>query len=302
MHHRASTAPEPAPGIMRGKLVVVTGGTSGIGQAASERLAGLGARIVLVARDRVRGESALARLHELAPGLAHRVHYADLSRLAQAARVASEIAAAEPRIDVLINNAGALFTSRRRQVTEDGLELHFALNHMAYFVVTHHLLERLRAAAPARIVNTVSGAHRTATLDLDDLQSERAYGGHRVYARSKLCNVLFTRELARRLAGTDVTVNSVNPGFVATRFGDHNHGVIPYTFRLLKSLGFARRADQGAATIVHLASSPSVEAVTGGYFFECRPYPPNGDDATAQRLWLASARLAGIEARDLAAP
>src|SRR5678816_2631427 len=251
--------------------------------------------MVLIARDRVRGEAALARLRERARGPAHRIHHADLSRISEAKRVANEIAAAEPRIDVLINNAGALFTSRRRRVTEDGLELHFALNHMAYFIVTHCLLDRLGAAAPARIINTVSGAHRTATLDLDDLQSEKAYGGHRVYARSKLCNVLFTRELARRLAGTGVTVNSVNPGFVATRFGDHNHGLVPYTFRLLKALGFARSADKGADTIVYLATSPAVETVTGGYYFECAAYAPNGDDTTARRLWTESARLAGIE-------
>src|SRR5947208_6039662 len=149
---------------MRGKVVVITGATSGIGQRAAERLAGMGARLVLVARDKARGEAALARLRQLAPGVSPSIHYGDLSRLAEMKRVAAEIAAAEPRIDVLINNAGALFGSR--QVTDDGLELTFALNHMAYFVLTHGLHDRLMASAPARVVNTASNAHQRARLDL----------------------------------------------------------------------------------------------------------------------------------------
>src|SRR5437899_3216683 len=156
---------------MQGKVVVITGATSGIGQVAAERLAGMGARMVLVARDKARGETALVRLRQRAPGAAHSIHYADLSRLAEMKRVAAEIAAAEPRIDVLVNNAGALFGSRH--VTEDGLEFTFALNHMAYFVLTHGLRDRLLASAPARVVNTASNAHKRAGLDFDDLQSAR---------------------------------------------------------------------------------------------------------------------------------
>jgi NAD(P)-dependent dehydrogenase (short-subunit alcohol dehydrogenase family) len=190
---------------MRGRVVVITGATSGIGQVAAERLAGMGARVVLVARDRARGEAALERLREHAPGLAHGIHYADLSRLGEMKRVAAEIAAAEPRIDVLINNAGALFSSR--QVTEDGLERTFATNHVAYFVLTHRLRERLIASAPARVINTASAAHRGARLDFDDLQSRNDYRGLRVYGRSKLCNILYTRALAHRLAGTGITAN-----------------------------------------------------------------------------------------------
>jgi NAD(P)-dependent dehydrogenase (short-subunit alcohol dehydrogenase family) len=208
---------------MKGKVVVLTGGTSGIGQVAAESIAGMGARLILVARDRTRGEAALSRLHMRSPGGAHAVYYADLSRLADMKRVAKEIAAAEPRVDLLINSAGALFTPR--QVTPDGLELTFATNHLSYFVLTHFLRERLMAAAPARIVNTSSEAHRRARLDFSDLQSERGYRGFGVYSRSKLANILFTRELARRLKGTEVTANSLHPGFVATRFGDNNGGI-----------------------------------------------------------------------------
>ena len=153
---------------MKGKTVVVTGGTSGIGEVAAEKLAEMGARIVLVARDRSRGEGTLARLREKAPGLAHTVHYADLTRISEMKRVAAEVAEAEPRIDVLVNNAGAMFSTRK--LTEDGLETTFALNHMAYFVVTQGLRQRLVASAPARVVSTASAAHQGARLDFDDLQ------------------------------------------------------------------------------------------------------------------------------------
>src|ERR1700736_5389 len=175
---------------MKGKTVVITGGTSGIGEIAAERLAQLGARIVLIARDKSRGEVTLARLHEKAPDLAHTVRYADLTRISEMKRVAAEIASQEPRIDVLINNAGALFATRR--LTEDGLECTFALNHMAYFVVTEGVRARLSASAPARIINTASGAHEGATLDFDDLQSAKNFRGMKAYRRSKLCNILFT--------------------------------------------------------------------------------------------------------------
>lgn len=293
---------------MQGKVVVITGGTSGIGKVAAERLAGMGARIVLVARDKARGEVALERLRERAPGLVHTIHYADLSRLAQMKQVAAEIAAAEPHIDVLINNAGAMFNSRH--VTEDGLELTFATNHVAYFVLTHGLRERLLASAPARVVNTSSDAHKGATLDFDDLQSEKGYhlglkewlsvggaSGFKVYARSKLANILFTRELARRLSGTGVTANCFHPGFVATRFGDESGGWVAYMIRFWKKI-FAISPEKGAETMIYLTSSPEVANVSGGYFYKCRPVAPTKqaqDDAAARRLWVETARLAGIE-------
>jgi NAD(P)-dependent dehydrogenase (short-subunit alcohol dehydrogenase family) len=279
---------------MQGKVVVITGATSGIGLVAAEKLAGMGARLVLVARDKARGEATLARLREIAPDVAHNIHYADLSRLAQMKQAAAEIAAAEPRIDVLINNAGALFGSR--QVTEDGLELTFATNHMSYFVLTLGVRGRLLASAPSRVVNTSSDAHERARLDFDDLQSARDYGGFKVYRRSKLCNILFTRELARRLEGTGVTANCLHPGFVDTRFGDQSGGAFSYLIRMSKP--FALSPEKGAETLVYLASSPDVANVRGQYFYKCRAATPSRqaqDDAAARRLWLESAKLAGIE-------
>jgi NAD(P)-dependent dehydrogenase (short-subunit alcohol dehydrogenase family) len=199
---------------MRGKTVVITGGTSGIGEVAAEILAKKAARIVLVARDQTRGDATLARLRNSAPGVAHSIYFADLTRLAEMKRVAAQIADQEPRIDVLINNAGALFA--RRRLTQDGLEFTFALNHMAYFVLTGGLRKRLLASRPARIINTASAAHQGAILDFDDLQSAKNFGAMKAYSRSKRCNILFTRELARRLHGTGVTANCLHPGFVAT--------------------------------------------------------------------------------------
>ncbi len=202
--------------------MIITGATSGIGAVAAEQLAGMGARIVLVARDRARSEAELARLREKAPSVQHGVHYADLSSVEEMKRVGREIAAAEPRIDVLINNAGALFG--HRTLTADGLEMTFATNHMSYFVLTEMLRQRLLASAPARVVNTSSDAHQRAKLDFDDLQSAKGYSGFKIYGRSKLCNILYTRELARTLTGTGVTTNCLHPGFVATRFGDQSGG------------------------------------------------------------------------------
>jgi NAD(P)-dependent dehydrogenase (short-subunit alcohol dehydrogenase family) len=274
---------------MNGKVVVLTGGTSGIGQVAAVELARQGARIILIARDRARATRALAELNRARPGVAHRAVYADLGSIAETRRVAAEIATVEPRIDVLINNAGALFN--RRRLSPDGLEMTFALNHMAYFVLTEGLKRPLLESG-ARIVNTASGAHHGAVLDFDDLQSERAYSGFRVYGRSKLCNILFTRELARRVQGSGVTVNCLHPGFVATRFGDGSGGLLQALMPVAK-LG-AISPQKGADTIVYLASSPEVASVTGLYFFKRKPERPSAaaqDDVAASRLWAESERL-----------
>jgi NAD(P)-dependent dehydrogenase (short-subunit alcohol dehydrogenase family) len=290
---------------MTGKVVVITGATSGIGQAAAEDLARMGARIIQIARDRARGEEAMKRLRDLAPGVAHSVRFADLSLISQMKQVALDIAKAEPRIDVLINNAGAVFGTR--QLTPDGLERTFALNHMAYFVVTDGLFERLVASAPARVVNTASDAHSAFPLDFGDLQSAEAYRwnllewmrfggpGYKVYGRSKLCNILFTRQLARRLAGTGVTANCLHPGFVATRFGDQAGGLISFGIRVAKR--FALSPQAGGETLTYLASSPEVAGITGQYFYQCTPAIPSQDaqdDTAAQRLWEESVRLAQL--------
>jgi NAD(P)-dependent dehydrogenase (short-subunit alcohol dehydrogenase family) len=276
---------------MHGKVVVMSGATSGIGEVAAVRLATMGARLALIARDRVRGAATLARVRAAAPGVDHAVRYADLATLAETRRVAAEIAAAEPRIDVLVNNAGAIFATRA--VTADGLERTFALNHMSYFVLTAGLLDRLAASTPARIVNTASNAHRQGHLDFEDLQSARRYRGYAVYGTSKLCNILFTRELARRVADRGVTANSFTPGFVATRFGDQAGGLYAAGVRFAKL--FAETPEKGAETLVYLATSPEVANVSGQFFQNCRPGTLSAeaqDDAVAQRLWRESERIA----------
>jgi NAD(P)-dependent dehydrogenase (short-subunit alcohol dehydrogenase family) len=280
---------------MKGKTIVATGATSGIGAAAVLALAGMGARIVVIARDEARAKATMRKLEATAPGLDHRLHLADLSRMAETRKVGAAIAASEPRIDVLINNAGAIFSNRR--VTPEGLELTFALNHMAYFVLTEALRERLIATAPARVVSTSSIAHERASLDFGDLQSARGYGGLKVYSRSKLANILFTRELARRLAGTGVTANCLHPGVVATRFGESSGGMAELLIPFLRP--FFISAEKGADTIVYLASSPQVADTTGGYFIKRRIAEPSAaarDDAAAKRLWIESEKLANAGA------
>jgi NAD(P)-dependent dehydrogenase (short-subunit alcohol dehydrogenase family) len=279
---------------MQGKTIVITGATSGIGESAALTLAGQGARIVFVARDRARGEATLAKLNAKAPGLSHKVHYADLSLVAEMKRVAAEIAADEPRIDVLINNAGAAFSER--QVTADGFELTFALNHLSYFVITAGLRERLLGSAPARIVSTSSDAHRGMKVDLDDLQSAKNYTSIKAYGRSKLENILFTRELARRLRGTGVTANCLHPGVVATRFGHESGGVIQ---PLLKAIQvFAITPEKGADTIVYLATSPDVANISGQYFTKRKIVTPTAagrDDRAAAALWQKTVELTGVD-------
>jgi NAD(P)-dependent dehydrogenase (short-subunit alcohol dehydrogenase family) len=278
---------------VRGKVVVITGATTGIGRIAAERLAGQGARIVMIARDRERAEATLAWLREVGPDTAHRAHYADLSLVADVKRAGAEIAAAERRVDVLINNAGSMFGARK--ITAEGLERTFALNHMSYFVLTHGLRERLHAAAPSRVVNTASAAHLRATLDFDDLQSAGTYRAGVAYGRSKLCNILFTRELARRIAGTGVTANALHPGFVATRFGDQSGGVLSALVRVAKPIG-GISPQEGAKTIIYLASSPEVARTSGEYFAKCAPAVPSAEarnDNDAKKLWDVSAELAG---------
>lgn len=276
------------------KTIVVTGGTSGIGEVAAVELAKQGARIVLIARDPERAGMTLSKLRNANPNERHTSHLADLSQISEMRRTAKEIVQSEPEIDVLINNAGALFNARK--VTEDGLEMTFATNHMAYFVVTNLLLPNLKPGA--RIVSTASDAHKGAKLDFADLQSAKKYSGFSVYGKSKLANILFNRELARRIAGTGVTANCLHPGFVATRFGDQSGGILSVAVKIAKPIG-AISPQEGAKTIVYLASSPEVEGKSGGYYYQCAIATPTKEaqsDEDAKRLWDVSAQLAGMDA------
>jgi NAD(P)-dependent dehydrogenase (short-subunit alcohol dehydrogenase family) len=289
----AAKPPERLPSMV-GKTCVITGATSGIGRAAAEALAAMGARIVMVARNKQRGEAMLTRLRDRFPRATHTIHYADLLRLAEVKWVAAEIAAAEPRVDVLLNNAGAMFASR--QITPEGFERTFALNHVAPFVLTHGLRERLFAAAPARVVNTAGCLHHLATLHLDDLRLEHRYDAFYAYAHAKLCCVLFTRELARRWASQQITVNCVHPGEVATSFGYRSGGLIPYAFALIHLFGSS--PETGARRLVRLASAREFAGTTGRYFYKeklSRPNPLAEDDEKAERLWQATASLVEME-------
>jgi NAD(P)-dependent dehydrogenase (short-subunit alcohol dehydrogenase family) len=273
---------------MQGKTVVITGATSGIGEVAAVRLAQRGARIVFTARDKIRADDTMAKLRAANPDADHAVYMAELSSIAEMKRVGTELAAL-PQIDVLINNAGAMFGKRHE--TGDGLEMTFALNHMAYFIITNRLLPKLKAGA--RIVTVASNAHRGSKLDFGDLQSRNGYSGFPVYCKSKLANILFNRELARR-APQGVTCNALHPGFVATRFGNNSGGMLGGVFRAIKPLG-AISPEEGARTIVFLSGSPSVEGVTREYFYECAITTPSQEalrDSDAFKLWDISEKLA----------
>jgi NAD(P)-dependent dehydrogenase (short-subunit alcohol dehydrogenase family) len=279
---------------MEGKTCVITGATSGIGRAATEALAAMGARIVILARNKQRGEAMLTKLRHRYPRAGHNIYYADLLRLSEVKRAAADIAAAEPRVDVLLNNAGAMFAWRK--ITPDGFERTFALNHVAPFVLTHGLRERLFAAAPARVVNTGGALHHLATLHLEDLRLEHRYCAFYAYAHAKLCCVLFTRELARRWASHQVTANCVHPGEVATSFGYQAGGLIPYVFAVVHLFGSS--PEQGASRVVRLASAREYTGITGRYFYKeqlARPNPQAEDEENAERLWQVTARLAKID-------
>jgi NAD(P)-dependent dehydrogenase (short-subunit alcohol dehydrogenase family) len=279
---------------VRGKVCVLTGGTSGIGRETALALAGLGARLALIVRDATRGEATVAEIARRTGSHDVTLHRADLSSQRDVRRVAAEVRAAYPAIHVLVNNAGVV--NLRRSVTEDGIETVFATNHLAYVLLTLLLVDRLRASAPARIVNLASDAHRWGRLDFDDLGNERHYRSMQVYGQSKLANILFTYELARRLEGSGVTVNCVHPGAVATRLG-HNNGAVARTLaRALKP--FFRTPAEGADTVVFLASAPEVEGVSGQYFVRRTPRRSAAstyDETTARRLWDVSLRLTGLE-------
>ena len=276
---------------MQGKTVVITGATSGIGEVAALQLAARGARIVLVARDAARARVTLARLQAAGPRCAHAVHLADLSTLAGMRQAGAAIAAAEARIDVLVNNAGALFARRSR--TADGFAPSFATNHLAYYVLTLLLLPALRAAPGARIVCTASRAHRQGRIDFGNLQRDGMSG----YAQSKLANLLFVRRLAQLLGGEDLTVNALHPGYVATRFAAGGGAIWRALLRSLMKV-VAITPEQGARTLVYLAQSAALAGRSGGYYVRCQPAEPSArarSDRDAARLWQVSAQLTGLD-------
>jgi NAD(P)-dependent dehydrogenase (short-subunit alcohol dehydrogenase family) len=278
----------------KNKTIVITGATSGIGRATALGLAKLGSRLILVGRDAARAAETIAAIREATGREDVEVVRGDFARLAEVRRVAEELIARTDAIHVLVNNAGV--TMLKRSVTPDGFETTFAVNHLAYYLLTGLLLPRLRAAAPgARIVNVASDAHRWGALDLDDLQNERGYRAMKVYAQSKTANILFTRELARRLAGSGVSANALHPGAIATRLG---RGQGALSELLSRCLGlFMKSPERGAATSIHLASAPELEGVSGRYFADQRekePRPHARDDAAAKRLWEVSETLTGF--------
>ncbi len=277
---------------MDGKVALVTGASSGIGFETARSLASLGATVVVVSRAGERGERTVPLLRAATGNDA--VHFlpADLSAMAEVRGLAATFRHRFGRLDVLVNNAG-VFVGRREE-TPDGFERTFALNHLAYFLLTHLLAPQLLASAPSRVVNVSSGAERSGRIAFDDLMSER-YGSWRAYARSKLANVMFTFELARRLEGSGVTANALHPGFVATDFGSGS-GATGTIIRLLQRL-FAKSPEQGAETSIFLASALEVEGVSGEYFIDKRVVRPSDNALNVEdqrRLWEVSGELVGL--------
>jgi NAD(P)-dependent dehydrogenase (short-subunit alcohol dehydrogenase family) len=284
-------------GPLTGRTILVTGGTGGIGRATALGLAAMGARLAITGRDRERTEGAGREISAVG-GRHVDVFVADMSSLSEVRRLADEVLQSLPRIDVLVNNVGGYWNTRH--ITADGLERTFALNHLAPFLLTSLLLDRLREGAPARVVTVSSRAHVVGRIDFADLQGERSYSGPQAYSQSKLANVLFTYELARRLPVSLVTANALHPGVVRTSFGVEDPAGVQ---RLLVPFirPFLKTPARGAATSIHLASSPDVEGVTGRYFADGKPRRSSKgsyDVAAAARLWQVSADLVGLAGQE----
>jgi NAD(P)-dependent dehydrogenase (short-subunit alcohol dehydrogenase family) len=278
---------------MNGRTCMITGASSGIGRATALELVRMGATLVLVCRDRDRGEATVAEIQQQTGNRAVTLMLADLSSQQSIRQLAHDFLATDQPLHVLINNAGVV--NLKRELTVDGIEQVFAVNHLAYFLLTHLLLDRLKASAPARIVNVASDAHKFGGISFDNLQGERSYRAMRIYGQSKLANILFTYELARRLQGTDVTANCLHPGAVATGLGKNNGGWAKAVIGMLRP--FFRTPENGAATSIYLASSPALEGVNGMYFANSKTLRSSKvtyDETAARRLWEISAQLAGV--------
>jgi NAD(P)-dependent dehydrogenase (short-subunit alcohol dehydrogenase family) len=277
---------------LRRKTCLVTGGTAGIGFCTARALVRVGALVTIVGRDAARGEAAAAAIRQATGRDAIDFVAADLSDQDQLRTFAATFRGRCPKLDVLVNNAGGMFGQRK--VSVDGIEMTFALNHLNYFLLTHLLVPSLQAAAPARIVNVASQAHRGVTIDFDDLQGEMRYNRWMAYKRSKLANLMFTYALAPRLAARGITVNALHPGFVATDIGVRHRFVPPLLWWIGKLAAIS--PETGAATTVYLASAAEVEEISGKYFLDCRPAKSSAasyDAGAAERLWDVSANLTG---------
>ena len=275
---------------MNGKICLVTGGTNGIGKATAQALAQMGATVVIVGRDVLKTSQVAEEIRAASGSNTVDSLLADLSSPQEVRWLADKFKRKYSHLHVLINNAGGFFM--RRQLRGNGIEMTFALNHLASFLLTNLLLDTIKASAPARIINVSSNAHTSGKIEFDNLQGKREYGP-RAYDNSKLANILFTMELARRLEGTGVTVNALHPGFVATGFAKNNGKVIAALVSLITPL-VARSPAKGAETSIYLASSPSVEGITGKYFYDSHVIPaaPHATDmAVARKLWDVSAEM-----------
>ncbi len=272
------------------RACLLTGATRGIGRAAAPHIAKTGLAMVLVGRDEERGAATVKEVIERSGNENVSFLRADLSSVAEVRNLAQEFRARHDRLDLLLNNAGAIF--RKREVTAEGFEKTFALDHLAYFTLTVELLDLLKTSAPARVVNVSSSVYRLGSMHFEDIHLERRYSAWRAYYQAKLANILFTNELARRLEGTGVTANSMHPGLVASGFGRNDGGFIAMLFTLLRP--FARNPEKGAETLVHLATSPDVEGVTGAYFRNSRPARISKKascEESARRLWELSKEM-----------
>jgi retinol dehydrogenase 14 len=286
-------------GPMAGRTVLVTGGSGGIGRATAMGLAAMGTHLAITGRDRGRTQDAAREIRAAGRGQVD-IFVADLSCQSQVRRLAGEVLQSLSRIDVLVNNAGGYWNTRH--VTADGLERTFAINHLAPFLLTSLLLDRLKDSAPARVVTVSSNVQAIGRIDFEDLQGERSYSGARAYNQSKLANVLFTYELARRLQATSVTANALHPGVVRTSFGAEDPSGVQRLFTPFMR-PFMKAPGRGAATSIHLASAPDLEQVTGRYFASSKPRRSSSrsyDQAAAARLWQVSADLAGLTAAGIA--
>ncbi len=277
---------------MKSKTVLVTGATNGIGLVTARELARMGAQVTIVSRN---AEKCAAVTDAIKTETGNLVEFiaADLSTLEGMMQAAMTFKQRHTHLHVLVNNAGGFFI--KRLLSRNGFEMTFALNHLNYFLLTNLLLDMLKSGSPARVVNVSSGLHVNASLNFGNLQGEKKYSGMDAYARSKLCNLLFTYELARRLEGMGVTVNALHPGYVATNLAANN-GFLYGTFAKLSARLFGRKPEVGAQTSIYLASSPEVEGVTGKYFANCMPVdssPESYDKTTAEKLWQVSLELTG---------